>query len=50
MGEVKADVKEILKIAHEGRGGYKTLLLIAGVAGSVGALVGKFLPFLNIKP
>lgn len=42
-------VDEVLQMMHEGKGGIKTVLLIAGIAGSVGALVGKFLPFL-IKP
>ena len=47
---MEAKVDEILKVMHEGKGGYKTLILMAGIAGSLGALVGKFLPFLNIKP
>ena len=42
-------VDEVLKMMHEGRGGIKTVLLVAGMAGSVGALIGKFLPFLT-KP
>jgi len=42
-------VDEVLRIMHEGKGGIKTVLLVAGIAGSVGAAIGKFLPFL-IKP
>ena len=45
MGEIRADVKEVLQQLHEAKGGWKTALLLAGVAGSAGALVGKFLPF-----
>ena len=50
MTELKSDVKLILSEIHTAKGGWKTLMLVAGVAGSVGAFVGKFLPFLNMKP
>lgn len=40
-------VDEVLRIMHEGRGGIKTVILVAGISGSVGAFVGKFLPFLR---
>lgn len=43
-------VDEVLQMMHEGKGGIKTVLLVAGMAGSIGALLGKFLPFLNLKP
>ena len=42
-------VDEVLRIMDEGKGGIKTVILVAGIAGSVGAAIGKFLPFL-IKP
>lgn len=45
MAEVKADVKQVLSTLSEARGGWKTLMLVAGAAGSVGALIGKFIPF-----
>lgn len=45
MAELKSDVKAILAIANQAKGGWKTMLLMASVAGGVGALVGKFLPF-----
>ena len=47
MAEVKSDVKSILALMNQGKGGYKTLVLVAGMAGACGALVGKFLPFLK---
>ncbi len=40
----------VLEEIHTAKGGWKTLILVSGVAGSVGALVGKLLPFLNVKP
>lgn len=46
IAEVKADVKLLLAQANQAKGGYKTLMLVGGVAGTAGALVGKFLPFL----
>lgn len=45
MAELKADTKQILATLSEAKGGWKTLLLVAGAAGSMGAFVGKFLPF-----
>jgi hypothetical protein len=46
---VKKDMRIILKTLNEARGGWKTLLLAAGVAGTAGALVSKVLPFLSGK-
>lgn len=45
MAEVKADVKQVLSTLSEAKGGWKTLMLVAGAAGSVGAFIGKFFPF-----
>lgn len=49
MTELKSDVKLILQELHTAKGGWKTLMLVGGMAGAVGAIVGKFLPFLT-KP
>ena len=46
IAEVKADVKQLLAQANQATGGYKTLMMVGGVSGVMGALVGKFLPFL----
>lgn len=43
-------VDAIDKTLSEARGSWRVLLLIAGLAGSVGGVVGKFLPFLNMRP
>lgn len=45
MAEVKQDVKQILATLSEAKGGWKTLMLVAGAAGTAGAVVGKFFPF-----
>ncbi len=44
LRELRRDMREVLTMLHEAKGGYKTLMLAAGVAGSVGAVIGKFLP------
>jgi hypothetical protein len=44
MADIRDDVKSILKELHEAKGGWRTALLMAGAAGSVGALIGKFFP------
>lgn len=41
MSSVKADVHTIKEILSEAKGGWKTLLLVAGVAGSAGAIISK---------
>ena len=41
MEELSKDVKTILSTLAEARGGWKTLLLVAGVAGAVGAGLAK---------
>ena len=46
---MEGKMDEVLRIMHEGKGGIKTVILVAGIAGSIGAVIGKFLPFL-VKP
>lgn len=36
----------LLATVNEARGGWRTLMLIGGLAGAVGALLHKFLPFI----
>lgn len=49
MTELRSDIKLVLRELHEAKGGWKTLMLISGAAGAVGAILGKFFPFL-VKP
>ena len=46
LASMKADLRCILKTLNEARGGWKTLLLAAGVAGTLGACATKLLPFI----
>jgi chromosome condensin MukBEF ATPase and DNA-binding subunit MukB len=43
------DVRTIRDTLAQARGGWKTLLLVAGFAGTVGAFIGKFTPFFIIR-
>ena len=50
MAEVKADVKCLLAKMNQAKGGWLTLIAVAGIAGSAGAFVGKLVPFLGGAP
>lgn len=50
MKELKHDVKKILATLSEARGGWKTLLLVAGIAGTMGALATKIATILGFVP
>ena len=46
LSTMKTDLRCILKTLNEARGGWKTLLLAAGVAGTIGALASKLFPLM----
>ena len=50
MAELKADVKCLLAKMNQAKGGWMTLIAVAGIAGSMGALVSKMLPFTGGLP
>lgn len=50
LDEVKDDLKVIKETLQEARGGWKTLMLVAGVSSSVGALLAKFMPWFAFAP
>ena len=41
--------EDINKTLTEARGGWKTLMLVAGVASTLGALISKLVPFFVLK-
>ena len=49
MSELKTDVKAIRETLSQAKGGWKTLLMVGGAAGAVGAVIGKFIPFITGK-
>lgn len=50
MKELKDDVRIIRDTLLHAKGGWKTLLLVAGLASTVGAVLAKVAPFLTVKP
>ena len=48
--EIRSDTREIKETLHQARGGWKTLMLVAGIASTIGALLAKFVPFLSVFP
>ena len=45
VAEMKKDVKGIMETLAQAKGGWKTLLLVAGIAGVMGAAVSKLVAF-----
>lgn len=50
LDQVKDDLKIIRNTLAEARGGWKTLMLVAGFSSVVGALLAKVAPWLSIGP
>lgn len=51
VGELTSEVKTLVAFFNQARGGWKTVLLVAGVAGAAGALVSKLAGWLAlVKP
>jgi len=50
MAETKDTLKELHALALQAKGGWKALLLIAGIAGAAGALVAKFAFAFGVLP
>ncbi len=46
IAELRADVKKLLRAMNEARGGWRTLMLVTGLAGAVGAMTSKAMPAL----
>ena len=47
---MREDIKAIRTCLDQAKGGWKTLMLVGGLAGAVGALVAKVVPFLGSLP
>lgn len=50
VAEMRADLRAVRDMLNEARGGWKLMLAVAGFAGTAGALIAKFLPFLYSAP
>ena len=50
MGELQRDVRSLLDLVNQTKGGWKTIILVAGAAGTMGAFMAKILPFVGALP
>lgn len=50
LDEIKGDMKAVRETLTQAKGGWKTLMLVAGIASTVGATLAKLLPFLSFAP
>jgi hypothetical protein len=50
IAEIKDDTREIKETLHQAKGGWKTLMLVAGISSTVGAMAVKLMPFLGFMP
>lgn len=50
MDEVKDDLKHIREVLSQAKGGWKTLMLVAGISSTIGALLAKVAPWFALAP
>jgi hypothetical protein len=50
VSALNVKVDAIDKTLSEAEGGWRMLLLMGGVAGTVGGFIGRYLPLLNSRP
>jgi hypothetical protein len=50
MDEVKVDLKVIRETLQQAKGGWKTLMLVAGISSTVGAFIAKVAPWFGVFP
>ena len=47
---IMTELKQISGTLAEAKGGWKTLIAVGAIAGSAGAIIGKFAPFFGFLP
>ena len=50
MADMKSDLRIIRDTLLQARGGWKTLMLVAGISSTVGAFIAKLSPWLGVWP
>ena len=50
INEIKSDTREIKETLSQAKGGWKTLMLVAGISSTVGAAIAKVAPWLGVFP
>ena len=49
IGELKADVKAVLGMLNQARGGWKAYVAVGALAAGIGAVMAKLSPFVTLK-
>ena len=50
LDEVRTDLKAIREVLSQAKGGWKTLMLVAGLSSTIGALLAKLAPWAALAP
>jgi prefoldin subunit 5 len=50
MDEVRSDLRHIREVLSQAKGGWKTLMLVAGISSTIGALLAKVAPWFAMAP
>ena len=50
IDEMRTDVRDIKEVLSQARGGWKTLMLVAGISSTIGALTVKLVPWIGVLP
>lgn len=50
IDEMRTDVRDIKEVLSQARGGWKTLMLVAGISSTIGALTIKLVPWIGTLP
>jgi hypothetical protein len=50
IDEMRTDVRDIKEVLSQARGGWKTLMLVAGISSTIGALTVKLVPWIGALP
>lgn len=50
LGELKEDMRAVRETLSEAKGGWKTLMLVAGMSATIGGFIVKIFPFLSAFP
>lgn len=48
LGDIRKDTREVRDVVLNAKGGWKTLVVVGGIAGTIGAIFGKLASILHI--
>ena len=50
LSELKDDMRAVRDTLNQAQGGWKTLMLVAGMSATIGGFIVKIFPFLSVMP